>query len=70
MLLKNAICLNNEIVNTQKYDCAKRTKVAKKLLLKEHNIEYTTKIPTQGLKILKEFKGVTLEQMEEISSQH
>lgn len=59
-----AIYLNNELANTQKYDSAKRTKVAKKILLKGHIIKYTTKIPTKRLKILKEFKGITMEQME------
>ena len=65
-----AICLNKELANTKKYDCTKRTKVAKKLLLKEHNIEYTTKIPNRGLKILKDFKGITMEQMEELTKKY
>ena len=72
--LSDIIIVNNveihKLANTQKYDCAKRTKVAKKILLKEHNIEYNTKIPKQGLKILKEFKGVTMEQMEELAKKH
>uniref|UniRef100_UPI0025A4E867 hypothetical protein n=1 Tax=Bacteroides acidifaciens TaxID=85831 RepID=UPI0025A4E867 len=41
-----------------------------KILLKEHNIEYNTKIPKQGLKILNEFKGVTMEQMEELAKKY
>ena len=65
-----AICLNKELENTKKYNCTKRAKVAKKLLLKEHNIEYTTKIPNRGLKILKDFKGITMEQMEELAKKY
>ena len=72
--LSDIIIVNNveihKLADTQKYRVQDRTKVAKKILLKEHNIEYNTKIPKQGLKILKEFKGVTMEQMEELAKKH
>ena len=64
-----ACCLYPKLTNPENqrkeknnyYTINHRTKVAKKLLLEEHNIKYTTKIPKEGQKILDDFKGVTLD---------
>ena len=64
-----ACCLYHELTNLENqrkeknnyYTINHRTKIDKKLLLEEHNIKYTTKIPKEGQKILDDFKGVTLD---------
>ena len=65
-----AVCLNEELANTKKYKTKERTKIAKKLLLKEHNIIYNTKIPNEGKKILNEFEGVSMEQMKDLAQKN
>ena len=65
-----ACCLYPEFRNTKKYKIIDRTKKAKKLLLEEHGITYTTKIPEEGTKILNTFQGITMEDMKESAEKH
>ena len=56
------------------YYCTKRTKVAKKLPPKVHDIEYSAHMTKanrmKAHNILKEFKGVTMELMKDIASNY
>ncbi len=65
-----ACCLFPELTNTTKYDIKHRTKRAKKLLLEEYGITYTTKIPKHAQRLLDNFQGVTMEEMKELAEKH
>ena len=63
-------CLYPELVDTKKYNIKNRTKIAKKLLLEEHNISYTTKIPKEAQTILDNYQGSTMEDMKASAEKH
>ena len=73
-----ACCLYPELTNPEGqrksknmvYTIEHRTKRAKKLLLEEHNITYTTKIPNYGKTILAQFQGSTTEDMMKSAEKH
>ncbi|KAK8839370.1 hypothetical protein M9Y10_032306 [Tritrichomonas musculus] len=60
-----SICLNPQLKNTKKYDLAKRTSAARKLLCMDHGVSYSTKPTKVAQSIINSFNGMSIEEMKE-----
>ena len=65
-----AICLDQKLKDTKKYNIVNRTQAARKLLCKDYGIEYIKRPTKEAQSLIKSFKGMSMEEMKESAKKH